>query len=473
MSIETRIAKLASGNVYLNIDISGSVVYAELEDISSIKYDFDLTKPDNTVNTVQARLGSVTVKMFDELSNGGSLYDSMEAAIGTPVSGVGFNNVNVGLYFEALGSASNVKFPFVAKFPDMKFDDKRAITSFQLNPPIFDTNMKQYWAGGLPLAQPSNVSYQRAWFDGITGRSVTYNAIGIGDFALHVVKQFNPEASSNVYLPATPQYFTNQTVLAASGTSTNNITAVLDYRVGDLASNTFLVETVNNTKVINVLAAAAGLDGCIFGSAFGINFLVDRRNVADLQTLTNNDITDVTTTYGATSYNAITVQVQNFVPFWANVGGNGRNPDGTTTVGAATPMWPDIRQDTEFNRLYDFGAQNIVFQTGTLHIQTGNYVPGTASYYSNINIAKTTNDPEEEFAQRSLAAMRRALKTESFISKQKIIQTEILGISKLKPHQPFELDASVGSKFSGKYRPSSLEYDLKADKIRVSAYQIA
>lgn len=473
MSIETRVAKLAAGNVYVNIETSGSAVFSDLQDMSSIKYDFDLTKPDNTVSTVQARIGSVQVTMFDELSNGGSLYESMESAIGTPVSGVGFNNVNVSFYFEALGTSGYKRFPFVAKFPDMKFDDKRAITSFQLNPPILDTNMKQYWAGGLPLAQPSNVSYQRAWFDGITGRSVTYNSIGIGDFALHVIKQFNPTAGANILLPDSPQFFTNQTVLAASGTSTNNITAVLDYRVGDLASNTYLTGTVNNTRVINVLGSLAGLDGCIFGSAFDVNFFVARTNVSNLQTLTNNDVTDVKISYGSSSYNAITVSVQNFVPFWAEVGGNGRNPDGTTTVGASTPMWPDIRQTTEFNRLYDFGAQNIFFQTGTLHIQTGNYVPGSASYFSNINIAKTTPDPEDEFADASLAAMRRALKTQSFISQQKIIQTEILGVDKLKPHQPFEFDASVGSKFSGKYRPSSLEYDFKSDKIRVSAYQIA
>lgn len=472
MSIETYKAGLASGNVTFNIATSGTKVFTDLMDMTSIKFDFDLTKPDNTVNGVQARLGAVTVTFNDELSNGGSLFDALSSAIGTPVSGVGFNNVNVTMNFQPLGTTTDQRFPFLAKFPDVKHDDKNRTTSIKLIPPIFDTNMKEYWAGGLPTGAPSNVSYLRAWYDGITGRSVTYNSKAIGDFALHVIKQFNPVASSNVFLPQTTSYFSNTTTLAASGTSTSNIVAVVDYRVGALASNTFLVETVNNTKVINVLASLANLDGCIFGSAFDVNFFVSRRNIADLQTLTNNDITDVTIQTGATSYNAITVQVQNFVPFWAEVGGNGRNPDGTTTVGATTPMFPDIRQTTEFDRLYDFGAQNIFFQTGTLHIQTGNYVPGTASFFSNINIAKTTPDPEEEFAESSIASMRRALKTQSFVSQQNIIQTEILGVTKLKPYQPFELDASVGARFAGKYRPSSLEYDFKADKIRVTAYQI-
>jgi len=393
----------------------------------------------------------------------------MASAIGTPVSGVGFNNANVSLYFEALGSASYVRFPFLVKFPDIKHDDKRKVTSLQLIPPILDTNMKQYWAGGLPEGSPGNTTYQRAWFDDVTGRSVSYNSVGIGDFALHVIKQLNPTASENVIRPATPTYFTNKTQLS---TSTDNIVAVIDYRVGVLASNTFLTETVNNTKVLNVLAAIANLDGAIFGSAFNVNFIVGRTNKVDLQTLTNNDITDVSIDYGATSYNAISVEVQNFVPFWAEVGGNGRNPDGTTTVGATTPMWPDIRQTEASTRLYDFGAQNIAFQTGTLHIQTGNYVPGTTSYYSNINIAKTTTDPEDDFAVSAATAMRRALKTQSFISKQKIIKTEILNVAKLKPHQPFTFDSSIESRFSGNYRPSSLEYDLKADKIRVTAYEI-
>ena len=472
MSIESYKTGLASGNVTFNIATSGTKVFTDLMDMTSIKFDFDLTKPDNTVNGVQARLGAVTVTFNDELSNGGSLFDALSSAIGTPVSGVGFNNVNVTMNFQPLGTTTDQRFPFLAKFPDVKHDDKRRTTSIKLIPPILDTNMKQYWAGGLPTGAPSNVDYKREWFDGITGRSVTYNSKGIGDFALHVIKQFNPTASSNVFLPQTPSYFTNKDTVFNTGTSTTNITAVIDYRKGALASNTFLVETVNNTKVINVLASLANLDGCIFGSAFDVNFFVSRRNIADLQTFTNEDITDVTIQTGATSYNAITVQVQNFVPFWAEVGGNGRNPDGTTTVGATTPMFPDIRQTTEFNRLYDFGAQNIFFQTGTLHIQTGNFVPSTYSFYSNINIAKTTPDPEDEFAESSLASMRRALKTQSFVSQQNIIQTEILGVTKLKPHQPFELDASVGARFTGKYRPSSLEYDFKADKIRVSAYQI-
>ncbi len=469
MSFETRSARLASGNVYVNIETSGSAVFSELMDMSSIKYDFDLTKPDNTVNTVQARLGAMTVTLDDDLSNGGSLYDSLEAAIGTPVSGVGFNNANVSLYFNPLGTAGNLKFPFLVKFPDIKHDDKRKVTSLQLIPPVLDTNMKQYWDGGLPTGSPGNTAYRREWVAGVTGQSEDYNAVGIGDFALHVIKQFNPTASENIIRPSTPLYFTNKSLLS---TSTDNIVAVIDYRVGLLESNTFLTETVNNTKVLNVLASIANLDGAIFGSAFDVNFIVGRTNKTDLQTFTNNDITDVSIEYGSTSYNAIEVTVQNFVPFWADVGGSGRNPDGTVSPGVSTPLWPDIRQTQRGTRLYDFGAQNIAFGIGTLHIQTGNYVPGTTSFYSNYDIPKTVSDPEDDFATATALAMRSALKTQSFLSKQKIIKTEILNVTKLKPHQPFTLDASVGTRFAGDYRPSSLEYDLKADKIRVTAYEI-
>jgi hypothetical protein len=53
------------------------------------------------------------------------------------------------------------------------------------------------------------------------------------------------------------------------------------------------------------------------------------------------------------------------------------------------------------------------------------------------------------------------------------LDVTVLGINTVKPHEVIKFGASLPARFQFRhFRPSSLEYDLKADKIRITAYEI-
>jgi hypothetical protein len=53
------------------------------------------------------------------------------------------------------------------------------------------------------------------------------------------------------------------------------------------------------------------------------------------------------------------------------------------------------------------------------------------------------------------------------------IDATILGADKVRPYECIKFDNTVPLRYQGKhFRPTSLSYDLKADKVKVTAYQI-
>jgi hypothetical protein len=53
------------------------------------------------------------------------------------------------------------------------------------------------------------------------------------------------------------------------------------------------------------------------------------------------------------------------------------------------------------------------------------------------------------------------------------IEATILGADKVRPYECIKFDNTVPIRYQGKhFRPTSLSYDLKADKVKVTAYQI-
>ena len=117
---------LYANNVYISIDTSGTDVTADLLDISTLDFEFDLIPSDTQVDAIGGIAGSITVELSERLSNRSSVYDCLEAAIGSydGLTTVTVPMSNVTLYVQPRGSATVYQFPFDLRFTGVSVDEQ-------------------------------------------------------------------------------------------------------------------------------------------------------------------------------------------------------------------------------------------------------------------------------------------------------------------------------------------------------------
>jgi hypothetical protein len=97
-------------------------------------------------------------------------------------------------------------------------------------------------------------------------------------------------------------------------------------------------------------------------------------------------------------------------------------------------------------------------------------VNNTAAIQSNFAIANVYQD---SLLASSFRAFAPALGITATNRSALRIEATILGTDKLRPYECIKFDNTVPLRYQGKhFRPTSLSYDLKADKVKVTAYQI-
>ena len=193
MSIETYVAKLAAGNVYVNIETSGSAVYTDLLDLSSLQFDFDLAGSDQDVKEVGGIAGAATIKVLDELSNGGSAYDSLKSAIGTYSGVKSLNNApvsNATLYFTPLSGSPTYRFLFDVFFTGVKNDEKSNHTSIILSQRASNRNVFTIATNSTNYVPPRiNVTV----YNGTSINTVAQGLIESGEFEIAANAKRLPE----------------------------------------------------------------------------------------------------------------------------------------------------------------------------------------------------------------------------------------------------------------------------------------
>lgn len=478
MSIVTRSAKLASGNVAINIQTSGSAIFTDLLDISSIKYEYDLIPTENEVSSYQFSPGTIDVRLSDDLSNGGSLYDALDSAIGTPLtSNRGYGNAKVILYAETMDGVSNYSFPFVLRFSDVKFDDKDKTVSLHLTPPnLQQRNVRDFFESS------TNTKFNVV--DNNNAATYTYNSALAGDYIESYVTQLNPSAITIVRLSQDPVSGTNIFQKKATIGSGTSALIVLEDKVATNQWNIANYDLYFADELVSRLAVGSG---SIFGSAFGVNFFVARNDSSNTVSLTNNDVTDVSfeastgditkliftdidSKYGYaenrsapyiwTNGRSNIVEIFTPLPFpgqyiFVSVPENGKNGIVYNPVGSQNiKISPNVAP-------YVIGA---IYNSTSLSMQL-NIQVGGLDYATKSDRAPATNTAQKSYALASGA--------DGYYTKRLRIDTEILGFDKLKPHQSISFDSSLDSRFQGRnFRPTALEYDLKADTVRITAYEI-
>lgn len=438
--INTAIIRTATGEWWIELETTANAI-AEADDISKITYDFDLVDAQDAIQAVGVLPGAVSVAYNDTLNNLSSLYDTLESEIGTP-SGSGYPTIRAVLYRRPYGETAIQKFPFQAQFVGVEYDELEGMTRVRLLPPTQDsTTVQEYFENVTGYLPTTSYPYYSS------GVYAT-DAYAPGDFIFSLIENMNPSG-----LTPTPY------LVASANVSQAGYGPFIYSENPDIAAearNYFVLNTIatapafNNDRIYDKLRGMAGLDGAVYGSAFGTNFYVARTRTDNRVTLTFDDVVnikllpsqrDIITQTFVMNVNAGVTDLT------SNTNTRNYNPAGARTVGI------------------DYSAHIPLLNKGQLNTVTGN-----------VNAFGGTADIERITTNVAQNAYAKAFGSQSWYAKQLRIEVEILNIDRVRPWQTFEFDASdpdIPDRYKNKvFRPSSVEYDIVQDKAVITAYQL-
>lgn len=485
MSIETYSAKLAAGNVYVNIETAGSAVFTDLLDMSSIQFDFDLAGTDQDVKQVGGIAGTATIKVMDELSNGGSAYDSLKSAIGTYTGVKTLNNApiaNATLYFTPLAGAPTYRFMYDVFFTGVKNDEKSNHTSIILSQRASNRNVHTIATNGTNYVPPRiNVTV----YNGTAINLVTQaqNVITAGDFIRATVGDLDASSPTTILQRKRPAggitipFFCNANDISASAVATN--LAVPYIPVGSDSDQVFQFSGLDTrqTSAVSLLKKMAGMDGAIFGTAFSNNFYTHRSINSSNVSLSVDDVEELSFAEDPRATFSVSARVTNAYQVDTS---SGEQPVLTNSSNTRA-MWPFGSQNINvsisadaFN--YNDGLINHPFiyigvATGRTNVNSN--LSDLIAYPAFGNAQTFTENIMAQSTQEMSSAFGALFDNTGNITIPLRIEATVQNVLKFQPFQVVKFDSSLPARYQGKhFRPSSVEYDLKKDKIRISAYEI-
>lgn len=473
MSIRTNPAKTAAGTIAIAIDVAGSPVNVELLDISPLTYEFDLIGSEDDVGVAGIQ-GEMQIRIDDRTTGASSAYDVMKADLGD-YSGVDdlrdAPKANVNMNFTPTAGGSTYRFRFDVQFAGLSFDERTNSTTVRMIPRRPATNVKQWTENTVANPTPRiNVFF----WNGTAINSSNQNFATVGDFIDTLIKEVDPQAATNIYDTVRPQghsdpSFPTRADVKFVTVAPANVLApfIYGFELGGLRD-----------KIYDLLPRFAGYEGAIFGSAFGVNFYMSRSKNNYNTTLGSDEIEDVKLIEGPTGLRQVQMNVTNSAnkdlidDYFFLGNGNGSAaafPFGSQNIAQKI-------QDLEIGQTTDVAGSGGMIYVGNVALHSNvntNAIPilDAAPDRGNrtIYLENVLNVGAREFAlSRGVI-----IADDGSVNVGARVEMTVLGSDTVKPHQVIKFDSSLPGRFQGKhFRPSSLEYDLKADKIRITAYEI-
>lgn len=441
--INTGSFRLASGEYWLTIN-SNADASIEIDDISELEYDFDLADSQDIISKIGIIPGSVTVTLNDSMNNLASLYDTLEAEIGTPSATTGYATISAMLNRRPFGESTIQQFPFQLQFNGVDLNELEGETKIRLLPPqASNVNVAQYFANITGTIPTSTFA--------LSLNSVPESTVyAPGDVLKDLTRYINPNAPTTVF---------ESSPIIAGG----DVPPVLypDFANVGVAGNVsffitqFTGGSVGNELIYDKYRSMAGLDSAVFGSAFGTNFYVGRLTTNQKVTLTFDQVVNVKLLKVNRDINFQVFSISNPATSFSQI-----VPDSDTI---------------QYNRLssrnvgIDYAGHSPLLTKAQVVVQNvsveGEYTGhGTAD----IEAAALT------IAQKGYS---NGLGSAAWKVEHQRIELEVLGIDTVRPWQAFEFDATdsdIPTRYKNKvFRPSSIQYNLKEDKATITAYQIS
>ena len=473
MAINTGYARTAAGTIWLSFeDGAPTTATTDLLDIGTIKYEYDLEIGSDTINATGALLGATTATISDELSNGISAFEAFGASLGGwNLTGfrVGYPpTMNATLYVQR-NATTTYTFPYEISYFDLAEDERSRALSMTLRPRrmMSNTNVGQYWQAKSPAE--TNVFY---YIDSV-GSEQEINAVGAGEFVLDQVAEFG--GTSTIWAPAE----LNTSIAAYNQLATypySNRSQLEDRKVVICVANVGALDaTYFDRPVEQLVRGLAAWEGAIFGSAFSVNFYINRQRKDYNVELTNSQLIDIKR-----------ARVRNPV----------RQIATTLYVEKdAAENIPTVQNATATANYQPWASKTYSINIANLspHIQSAefSYSPiGGRDPYAFLAIGGSSNafnsNIELAVGGLSVNALAVASGAQGAFTNQQRVEFTAFGIDSVKPWQAVRFDedttrflaydrtaAAITEQSTNRhYRPTSIEYNLKQDTVTVSAYEI-
>jgi hypothetical protein len=443
--INTNPARLRSGQVWFQVEIgntsnSGNV---DLYDVSPLKFEFDLKSAESTINSVAISPGSITAVVNDDKPNGSSVFEALSGELGNFLAPF-IPTRNANMFLLRYGQSTPDRFPLQLQFSGVKTDIKSGKTTLSFIPPFQTSeNVKTFY---------QNVPEQERVF---RVSNTNYFCKPMGD----VIKSFInvDKGAQTIYDTGT-----DPVIGGSNGYHTSNMlnTGTFDNAIvyAFVNTNSINSQTWTNDAMLGKVVSAAASEGAIFGSAFSVNFYVNRRRTDKNTSLSNGDITELEYDLSDRQVNGINVFL---------------NTQTYSSGFQAMPTSPRASSEIFSNPI---GSQYIKLD---LQAHAPQLNRGEFRLFGNTTTRVVNADAVAfDFTTGLLVSAGTIAYAQAFSAYQATsivprIKTTVLGVDKVKPHQSIKFDSTAPARFQNKhFRPSSLSYDFKADTIAITAYEI-
>jgi hypothetical protein len=454
-----------AGTVWIEID-AGATVNGTLDllDMGEINYEFDLIPSDQEIKSIGGMPGATSIVLDDMISNRTSLYEALNDALGEydGLQTLDVPKAKVGLYLQDRKSSELYHFPFEFTVADIAIDERSKKTTIGLSPRTINLTVDQWKTNAITSNSPSRISFLTG--DGsVEGATYFPNSWASGDFIYNVVEQLDTNGNTifisgdlgaAASLPNAVYVFERLTDILNS--PTNIFTS-------DYSSLMFVTGTpmsfADSNSVFGKVQTFAGMEGAIFGAAFNYNYYINRLTNTINVNVSNNDLSDLKFQAHNRDVNGVSISFTNTnkIDDTTNIGYD--LPKITNATGGA-PGWLTGQRpmSTAFTGFYPYLNRGV--------------------YDAGDNFVNGDNDSLAFFNDQTLcrfAADVYSKVTGAYVSNRSLykVDFEVLGATKIKPWEVIRFNETVPSRYWGKhFRPTSLSYDLKADRVRVTAYEI-
>jgi hypothetical protein len=444
-----------AGNVWIEIN-AGSTVIANVDllEMGTIDYEFDLMPSDQEVTVIGGMPGATSVVFSDTMSNRASLYDTLFNRLSDydPLQTDVAPKAIATVYLQLRGQSNIFRFPFEFRAADLSLDERSKKTKISLSPKTSNINVGQ-WVNGATSYVPSKISYR-------SGDKFFVNSWASGDFIYSIINDIdNAAGASTIYRSGDlgkPANLPNS--VFAFERLTDILNSPTNIQISSYSSLMFVHDTdmyfANANTVMSKLQAFAGMEGAIFGSAFSVNFYINRLTNSINVVLSNSDLVDL-------SFTAQTRDIKGVGLSFTNT-----NKTDNPEINLAYEL-PKITNASSETPGWILGSRSIASQISAFYPQLNRGV------YNNVdNFVDGDNDALAFYNDQLLARFGADSYSFGAFGAFKV-ELDILGINKIKPYQVIKFDNTVPVRYQNRhFRPTSLSYDLKGDRVKVTAYSI-
>lgn len=432
----------AAGSLSITMDqIFGYTTNTTVDvlDVGDIKFDFDIADSETDATSIYSRIGDCTMKIRNILGNGDDFYDEIKQ--------ISTNPFRIKFTLDA-NSGSSYDFYFYAYKNDVKISEMDRSCQIKLRPIYYGGKSGQnYFDGTISGLDPVGDGYtSNAYIDNEENTLV----VSSGRFIRDAMKSFS--GIDSLILISDAHEDTN--------TYSNGVAYNL---VGDPfpPSGDNAVVAVSSASMLDVVLNFAAEEGAIFGTSFNQNFYVKRVSTNNKVTLTYADIEDLSSEQSEYKYRSISV-----------TSSGGTAYDTSSLSDTTTVNYNLLSQKTfSFNSAVTLG----LYGEWRTNVQLN---PPVGPYYNNVFYLGSDGQGTKVDTTDSVSGYAAALGADM----SDRVELTVFGFDKVLPWTPFEISSSTSSflpsgisdRHSGiVFRPTSLVYSFKEDKIKIKAYKIA